>query len=305
MNAPAKVSTLDLTVTELAAGIASTTIDPTAIVEDALARIDRPGVPTEGPGPYVDAATARATAVDGWRQESQARKAARGPLHGVPIGVKDVFHAAGMPTVANSKTMDPAARYPDSGGRRGPPARPAPSSSARPRRFEFAGGGINAETVNPWNPGHTPGGIEFRLRRGGRRPYGTGRDWHADRRIQFSGRQPIAASPASSRPTADCRGRGFSPSPGRSTIPASSPAALPTSASSTARSPKRPPAKEQSERAWRIWAAAAVSFWSEASRATVCGGGSPRQGVFVEAGATLTEPPLPDNFKKPAGRCTA
>lgn len=81
----------------------------------------------------------------------------RGPLHGVPIALKDVFDAEGMPTVANSRTTTAA---------------PAAGDSIVARRFkaagaiilgkaatvEFAGMGIPPETRNPWGLGHTPGG---------------------------------------------------------------------------------------------------------------------------------------------------
>ena len=80
----------------------------------------------------------------------------RGPLHGVPIGVKDVFHVAGMPTTVG------AAEF----------AHSTPDSDALcVARLRAAGAVIVGKTTttemayfepsatrNPWNTGHTPGG---------------------------------------------------------------------------------------------------------------------------------------------------
>jgi Asp-tRNA(Asn)/Glu-tRNA(Gln) amidotransferase A subunit family amidase len=79
-----------------------------------------------------------------------------GPLHGVPVGVKDIFHVAGMPTTAGAR----------------------PHFHIRPKRdaasvalLRAAGAVILGKTAttefayrdpapthNPWNRGHTPGG---------------------------------------------------------------------------------------------------------------------------------------------------
>ncbi len=79
-----------------------------------------------------------------------------GALHGVPLALKDIFDAAGLPTTAG------AGRF----------AHRAPSADAAPVARLRAAGGIvlgkvtttafafldPSPTRNPWNPEHTPGG---------------------------------------------------------------------------------------------------------------------------------------------------
>lgn len=92
--------------------------------------------------------------------EAAARELAagqdRGPLHGIPIGVKDIVDVAGMPTRAGSPLTD---------------ARPATVDATVIARLRTAGAIILGKTVttefacfdpsptrNPWNLAHTPGG---------------------------------------------------------------------------------------------------------------------------------------------------
>ena len=103
---------------------------------------------------HVDEAGARAAARD--RLAEAARGLIRGPLHGVPVGVKDIIHVAGMPTTGGAKSW--AHRV---------PAQDAPVVT----RLREAGAIIlgkthttefayrdPAPTRNPWNLEHTPGG---------------------------------------------------------------------------------------------------------------------------------------------------
>jgi Asp-tRNA(Asn)/Glu-tRNA(Gln) amidotransferase A subunit family amidase len=79
-----------------------------------------------------------------------------GPLHGIPVGVKDIIDTQGIPTTLGSPVF--AGRVPD-------------RSAAVVERFEAAGAFVLGKTVtsefafftpgktlNPWNPAHTPGG---------------------------------------------------------------------------------------------------------------------------------------------------
>ena len=80
----------------------------------------------------------------------------RGPLHGMPIGVKDIYDVAGEPTLAGIPNRQ---------------ADPAENDSAMVARLREAGAIIMGKTVttpyaffdppptrNPWNLGRTPGG---------------------------------------------------------------------------------------------------------------------------------------------------
>ena len=81
----------------------------------------------------------------------------RGPLHGVPIGVKDVIHTRGMPTRYNSPIHDEPAPTPDA-------ACVAMLRAAgalilgKTTTVEFAAIGKPADTRNPKDPRRTPGG---------------------------------------------------------------------------------------------------------------------------------------------------
>jgi Asp-tRNA(Asn)/Glu-tRNA(Gln) amidotransferase A subunit family amidase len=79
-----------------------------------------------------------------------------GPLHGVPLGIKDIIDVAGMPTTMGSQVNA---------------GRLAAASAAVVRALEAADAVILGKTVttefayytpnktrNPWNPQHTPGG---------------------------------------------------------------------------------------------------------------------------------------------------
>jgi Asp-tRNA(Asn)/Glu-tRNA(Gln) amidotransferase A subunit family amidase len=99
-----------------------------------------------------DHALAQARAADAWRNEGRAT----GPLHGVPVGIKDIFDTADMPTENGSVLYS---------GRT--PSRDATAVSM----LRAAGAVIMGKTVttefayfspgktrNPHNPEHTPGG---------------------------------------------------------------------------------------------------------------------------------------------------
>ena len=79
-----------------------------------------------------------------------------GPLHGIPVGIKDIYYTAGVETAAGSKVL----------------AGFVPTFDATVvRRLQEAGAILLGKTAttefasadpavtrNPWNPGHTPGG---------------------------------------------------------------------------------------------------------------------------------------------------
>ena len=85
----------ELTVTTAAAAIASGRLRAERLIEACLARIDAREAQV-GAWEFVDrnGALARARALD--------RGPISGPLHGVPIGVKDIIDTFDMPTVLGS-----------------------------------------------------------------------------------------------------------------------------------------------------------------------------------------------------------
>ena len=88
-----------LTVTEAAAEIRSGRLSPTAILEALLARIGARD-PELKAWVWVDEKGALETARQ--RATEAQHQQFRGPLHGIPVGVKDIYHVAGMTTTAGA-----------------------------------------------------------------------------------------------------------------------------------------------------------------------------------------------------------
>jgi Asp-tRNA(Asn)/Glu-tRNA(Gln) amidotransferase A subunit family amidase len=93
-----------LTASEAARAIASGALSAVQLVEACLARI-REVEPTVQAWQYLDEphALAQARARDLDRAEGRAC----GPLHGVPVGIKDIIDTTDMPTYAPGKTRNP------------------------------------------------------------------------------------------------------------------------------------------------------------------------------------------------------
>jgi Asp-tRNA(Asn)/Glu-tRNA(Gln) amidotransferase A subunit family amidase len=138
---------------ELAGRIASGNLSSVEAVSDCLDRIERLD-PRIKAWTTLDKNGALETAA-ACDAEQKAGKL-RGPLHGIPVGIKDIFETAGIPTRMGSPFFDGYV-----------PARDAESI----RRLKNAGGIILGKTVttefatldpgpthNPWNLEHTPGG---------------------------------------------------------------------------------------------------------------------------------------------------
>ena len=138
---------------EAAAQIRDGKISPVELVEACLERI-RVLDARLSAWVYVDEAGARAAA-----RELEAEVASgriRGPLHGVPVGIKDIIHVAGMPTTAGAKPWAhsrPATDAPAVGRLRAAGA----IILGKTHTTEFAYRDP-APTRNPWNLEHTPGG---------------------------------------------------------------------------------------------------------------------------------------------------
>src|SRR5437899_70112 len=142
-----------LRVREAAEAIRKGVLSPVELVEACLARIGALDGDLRA-WAHVDAAGALAIARE---RESEVRAGQlRGPLHGVPVGVKDIFDVAGMPTTGGARSFAHT--------------RPV-TDSAAVARIRAAGAIALGKTVttefayrdpaptrNPWNHGHTPGG---------------------------------------------------------------------------------------------------------------------------------------------------
>jgi aspartyl-tRNA(Asn)/glutamyl-tRNA(Gln) amidotransferase subunit A len=141
----------ELGTTEMAAVIANGEITPTEIVEALLARIEQYDDQVKSFS-HLDreAVLAEAKVLT---KEAAAGKL-RGPLHGVPFGIKEQFLLEGVPTLADWNDPSPE---------------PAPYTATIVTRLQEAGGLLVGKlymvggsgtppTRNPWNLEATPGG---------------------------------------------------------------------------------------------------------------------------------------------------
>ncbi|MEE9149361.1 MAG: amidase, partial [Candidatus Tectomicrobia bacterium] len=142
-----------LGVAEISTQIKNRHLSPVELAESLLARIDNLD-PALQAWVTLDREDIIATAQQ--RERELEQSAWRGPVHGVPVGLKDIFYTAGMKTTACSRI------YADF----------VPSYDATAvTRLKEAGAIILGKTVttefassdpspsrNPWNVAHTPGG---------------------------------------------------------------------------------------------------------------------------------------------------
>ncbi len=142
-----------LSMVEMIAQIRRKKLSPLTLMESVLKRIDS-----------VDPLIQAWVTIDrkGILEEARrhhdeiSRGKTRGPLHGIPIGVKDIFYTAGMKTAAGSKIMENFI---------------PPYDSTAVQLLKKAGAIVLGKTAttefahadpaatrNPWNLDHTPGG---------------------------------------------------------------------------------------------------------------------------------------------------
>src|SRR5262245_47416505 len=140
-------------ISSVAAAIRKGETTPLDVLDQCLAQIDKFEERIRA-WVLVDGDRARADAVR--LTDELKRGTDRGPLHGIPIGVKDLFDVFDWPTAAGSK------RWAQSYARQDCPAI---------TRLRQAGAVLMGKTVtvayaafdppptrNPWNPDRTPGG---------------------------------------------------------------------------------------------------------------------------------------------------
>ena len=133
--------------------IADRTLSPLDLLEACLARIAARDAEIRA-WVRVDEAGARAVARE---REAEARAGRlRGPLHGVPVGIKDIFHVAGMTTTSGAAPAYPVAATEDAAAvARLRAAGAIILGKAHTTEFAYFEPG---PTRNPWNVAHTPGG---------------------------------------------------------------------------------------------------------------------------------------------------
>ncbi|MBW3634528.1 MAG: amidase [Chloroflexi bacterium] len=146
---------LSSSIREIGVGYRARSWSPVDVTRAVLSRIEITE-PSLHAWVRVDSERALASAAKAEREIEAGTD--RGPLHGIPVGIKDIFDVAGWPTRCGSASLDDA-----------PPA-VANSQSVqalidggatilgKTTTQEFAAGTISPPARNPWHPQRIPGG---------------------------------------------------------------------------------------------------------------------------------------------------
>jgi aspartyl-tRNA(Asn)/glutamyl-tRNA(Gln) amidotransferase subunit A len=148
-----------LTAAEATRAFAARTLSPVELLRALLARIERLD-PTLNAFIRLDANAALDAARAAEREIAAGR--VRGPLHGVPVGIKDIIDVAGLPTTCHSKIL--LDNFASADAAAVSKLRQAGAIIVgKMSTHEFALGGPSFDLPfpparNPWNPAHHPGG---------------------------------------------------------------------------------------------------------------------------------------------------
>ncbi|MGY1701343.1 amidase [Geodermatophilus sp. SYSU D00766] len=144
----------ELSIAEAARQIEQRTLSPVELVQSALDRIEQV---EDRLGAFVVVTAEQALEAARRAEQEIAGGGYRGPLHGIPVGIKDLYDAVGLPTTSSSAvradhqpTEDSAcvARLRDAGA----------VVVGKTHTHEFAYGVLTPTTRNPWDTGCVPGG---------------------------------------------------------------------------------------------------------------------------------------------------
>ncbi|MFB4271467.1 amidase [Nonomuraea sp. GTA35] len=148
------MSPFELTLAEAAAAIGRRELSPVELTGSVLARMEAVEGPLQAYAAVL-AESARASAAEAEREIAAGRY--RGPLHGIPFGLKDLIDVAGLPTGAGSRARDGHLATADSGVA----ARLARAGAilvGKTHTHEFAYGLTTPQTRNAWDGGRIAGG---------------------------------------------------------------------------------------------------------------------------------------------------
>ncbi|MEU3570319.1 amidase [Kitasatospora sp. NPDC036755] len=144
----------ELTLAGAATEIRERRLSPVELVDSVLDRIERVE-PHLGAYAAVAAEQAREAAREAEREIARGRY--RGPLHGVPVGLKDLIDVAGAPTSASSRVRDGHLAAADSTVAARLRAAGA-VLAGKTHTHEFAYGLTTPQTGNAWGRGRVAGG---------------------------------------------------------------------------------------------------------------------------------------------------
>ncbi|MGY1737317.1 amidase [Geodermatophilus sp. SYSU D00684] len=144
----------ELSIAEAARRIEQRTLSPVELVQSVLDRIE---AVEDRLNAFVVVTAEQALEAARQAEREIAGGDHRGPLHGIPVGIKDLYDVAGLPTTSSSAvrsehvaTEDSAcvARLRDAGA----------VVVGKTHTHEFAYGVLTPTTRNPWDTGRVPGG---------------------------------------------------------------------------------------------------------------------------------------------------
>lgn len=147
-------------VAQLSAQIHARELSPVELTEQVLAGIDRLDPELRA---FVEVTRERALAEARAAEVSIGAGSSRGPLHGIPYAVKDLFDVAGRPTMAGCRLLAEHTAARDCAAvRRLAAAGMVLIGKTHTVQFAFGGVGINHDAGTPHNPWHAqpyaPGG---------------------------------------------------------------------------------------------------------------------------------------------------
>jgi aspartyl-tRNA(Asn)/glutamyl-tRNA(Gln) amidotransferase subunit A len=154
------VTQVPLTIKDAARALRAGEITSAELTRALLARADKLDPVL---GCYITRMDEQALAAAAQADADFAAGVDKGPLQGIPVGLKDILATDDAPTTAQSLAMDP--EWPKQGD--GPAVKRLREAGAviigKNTTNEFASGGPDDEKPfpipkNPWNPDHTPGG---------------------------------------------------------------------------------------------------------------------------------------------------
>ena len=148
---------LFLSIAELGAAYRSGALSPVAVTRLALERI---AACDEALNAFITVLGDRALAKAATAEAELRAGQDRGPLHGVPVAIKDLVEMAGVPTTFSSRAGSPREGRVDA-----PVIRNLEAAGAvilgKTNLLEYAYGAVHpdfGQTNNPWNPARTSGG---------------------------------------------------------------------------------------------------------------------------------------------------
>jgi aspartyl-tRNA(Asn)/glutamyl-tRNA(Gln) amidotransferase subunit A len=145
---------------ELSAAVQARELSPVELTEHLLARVESLDPDLHA---FVAVTPERALAEARAAEAAIAAGSSRGPLHGIPYAVKDLFDVAGLATMAGCRLLaDRIADRDCAAVRRSAAAGMVLIGKTHTVQFAFGGVGINHDTGTPRNPWHAdphaPGG---------------------------------------------------------------------------------------------------------------------------------------------------